>query len=144
MRNLAQPRMRPRAVDHDEIRHRLERGDRHRQAQIVGIAALGQAGALDLGQRRIVGRRQIKPFLRHEDSPVLEIAGQRLLPQVKVETPGPVPKPHQRRGDMHRHGRLARPTLLVTHDDDVHHDRLSRDLAHVLRELGPPRKSRGA
>src|SRR5262249_9805540 len=59
-------------------------------------------------------------------APVLDVVGKALLPRVEIDGRYPLPDIHQRDGNLHRGGRLARTALLIAEYDDVRGGRLAR------------------
>ena len=96
--------------------------------------ALGQGSWVDLWQVDRAGGWQGQPSLRAKGCTVFQIARQAFLTQIQIKRADPMAQPRQRRCNMHRAGRFARPAFFISDNDNMRHAR-----PRVFYAKGAPR-----
>ena len=105
-------------IDHNKIVARRERIDGIGE-RLAGRGLIVLGRIIDpLIETGMIRRSEIAADMRSPGAPVLDVMGETLLSEIKIERGDALARFNQRDGDVHCDGGFPRPALFIRHNDD--------------------------
>ena len=119
-----------RGIDHDEIECPLDRAHRIHELLKFGRFVVGDLHGLAELDAAMHGNFEIEAGAARPGAPVVDIAGEALLPAIEIDGGDALAGFHQGNGDMQGGGGFARTALLIAQHNDMSRARLPLTSLH--------------